>query len=246
MLCRYCQRPLSLLEEKAGVCLAPACRQRAHQEAAGAKQRAHDAAVSELVQLGRTRQLVADPDSYPVIPIPAQHRPLGPASVERKQAFVRHLDALLAGVEGPARMGQVTHYTLPGEVERLSIQGCIGCRGACCQTGSTHAWLTVPDIQRIRASQGDLAPEQFRAQYLDRLDGSPRYIESCVFHGEKGCVLPREIRSERCNAHWCGELRQLQRSLREGRPARALLVWPTENGGVTGAYAGPDDARPIG
>jgi hypothetical protein len=200
--------------------------------------------VNELVQLGRSRRIVPDPEAWPVTPIPAQHRNLGPTPATRRQAFIAHLDGLLAGVEGPAQRGEITHYELSAEVERLSIQGCIGCRGACCQTGSTHAWLTLKDVRRLQEAQGNPSAEEFRNGYLAHLDG-PRYLESCVFHGEQGCVLPREMRSERCNAHWCGELRQLQRSQVAGTPPRAFMVWPRADGGVTGAYVEPDRARVV-
>jgi hypothetical protein len=31
---------------------------------------------------------------------------------------------------------------------------------------------------------------------------------SCVFHGEQGCALPRELRSHTCNSYFCRPMRE--------------------------------------
>ncbi|MFN8653925.1 MAG: hypothetical protein U0133_18605 [Gemmatimonadales bacterium] len=242
--CRYCNRPLSLLEEKAGVCLAAACRMRAYQADAQARARVRDAEISGLVQLGHARRQVPDPESYPVTTLPAQHRALGPLPAVRKRAFAAHLDNLLAGIEGPSSIRTIVAHDLTPQMERLSVQGCIGCKGYCCQTASTHAWLTVSDVQRIREAAGNPGVKAFRAAYLRHLTGR-RYIDSCVFHGEQGCVLPREMRSDLCNTYWCGELRGLHRSQADAPAPRALMIWPGADGTMSAAFADPDRSIPV-
>jgi hypothetical protein len=249
--CRICQRPLALIEEPAGVCHRVACRQRAYQLEAGARQQTRDAAAARLLQLGSERGIVAEPESYPVTHLPAQGRSLGPLPEKRRRAFESHLDQLLAALEqepaAPLPSGAPGPRPVPilltPEQEGLSVQGCIGCRGACCLPGSTHAWLDLGSIREYRQANPRVTREEIRAAYLARLDSEPTFLESCVFHAAKGCVLPREMRSRRCNAHWCGELRELQRQIGAGAPARAFMVWPREDGESSGAFVDTGGAR---
>lgn len=246
--CRICHRPLALIEEPAGVCHRVPCQQARHQQAASARQQARDTSALALYRLGVRRGLVAEPERFPIFHVPAQDRSLGPLPEKRRRAFEAHLDELLAASERPpvepvappppAPPGTVP-IPLTAEQEAVSIQGCIGCRGACCQTGSTHAWQDLPSIRRYRELHPTLTRDEIRADYLARLNTEPTFVDSCVYHGAKGCLLPREMRSWRCNTHWCGELRQVQRQIEARGSARVFMVWAGEGGMPRGAFVDP-------
>jgi hypothetical protein len=53
--------------------------------------------------------------------------------------------------------------------------------------------------------------------------GERTYENSCVYHQQQGCGLPRELRSDICNSFECEELAELHREARaSGEPL--LLV----------------------
>ena len=58
-----------------------------------------------------------------------------------------------------------------------------------------------------------------------------RWKGSCVFHGERGCVLPRAARARICNEWQCQGLAGWARAIEAARPAR-LLVASVEKGVV--------------
>ena len=68
--------------------------------------------------------------------------------------------------------------------------------------------------------------------------------DGCVFQGEQGCTLSRELRSEMCNRYECNGLRTLRERFREGEPVRAYFVNRTARGLRGGAFVeaqGDDD-----
>ncbi|HWA56804.1 MAG TPA: hypothetical protein VG692_06110 [Gemmatimonadales bacterium] len=229
------------------------CQQAAHQERAAKQARERDAAAARLVEQGKAKRLVPDPERYPVVHMPAQTRPLTPLSEKRRRAFVAHLDQLLAQSEIPPDAPPPPRPTAPGTLpvlltpaqEAVSVQGCIGCGGACCQTGSTHAWQDLPSMVQYRRDHPSLSRDEVRAAYLARLGSAPTYADSCVYHGATGCLLPREMRSWRCNTHWCGELREVQRGMAGDERAGVFMVWPRGPGGWRGAFVTAEGARDV-
>lgn len=251
-LCRVCQRPLTLIEEPAGVCLRVACKHTVYQQEAGARLRARDAAVEELYQLGRRREVVEDPEQYFIAHIPSQSRKLGPLADRRRDAFLAHLDQLLEASEQseettpaePPTPGPVP-MPLSAEQEDVSVQGCIGCKGHCCQTGGTHGWQDLYSVRSYREAHPELTRQEIRASYAAVLGSAPTFVDSCVYHGVRGCLLPREMRSWLCNTYWCGELRVVQRRMEAGEPAKVFMAWPRTNGKMAGAFVTPAGARVV-
>jgi hypothetical protein len=251
-LCRECQRPLMLIEERTGICQRVACQHSAYQKSAGERFRARDAAFEELYQLGRRRELVEDPEQYFVAHIPSQGRELGPLPDHRGEAFLTLLDQLLAASEEseettpaePPVPGPVA-MPLSAEQEAVSVQACIGCKGHCCQTAGSHGWQDLHSIRRYREVNPGLSREEIRASYAAVLGSAPTYIDSCVFHGVRGCLLPREMRSWLCNTYWCGELRMVQGRIEDGAPAKVLMAWPRSNGQLAVAFVTPTGAAVV-
>ena len=80
---------------------------------------------------------------------------------------------------------------------------CIACRGECCTLGAvTHAFIGPRTIGWYRRSRPEATPQSARADYLSHVPDT-RLSGSCVYHGEMGCVLPRDMRASVCNAFSC-------------------------------------------
>ena len=90
---------------------------------------------------------------------------------------------------------------------------CATCRGFCCRSGGDSAYVDASTVRRVRSQRPDLSPGELVALYVDAVP--ERSVErSCIFHGEQGCALARELRSRTCNSYFC---RPMQEWI--GRPA---------------------------
>ncbi len=94
-------------------------------------------------------------------------------------------------------------------------QACISCRGHCCHQGEAHAFLSVGILRRYVVHHPELSREEVVAAYLGWL---PRksLTDSCIYHTDQGCNLPREMRSDICNQFLCDPLRQVRKEIRSG------------------------------
>lgn len=121
--------------------------------------------------------------------------------------------------------------------------GCAVCAGACCTRGGTHAFLGASDLRRIGSSISDAGANADanadanaganadagaeRAKALEELYAAHipemHYEGSCVFHGERGCTLPRPMRSLTCNRYLCGGLSTLRRAIAETASDTAVV-----------------------
>ncbi|NNK63282.1 MAG: hypothetical protein HKO98_08710 [Gemmatimonadetes bacterium] len=95
-------------------------------------------------------------------------------------------------------------------VETAIATACAGCRGWCCRYGGRDgAHLSVATLRRaareVREDGSDPSADDLTDLYLSYL-GATHSEDGCLFHGDRGCRLPRDLRSEVCNAFLCGEL----------------------------------------
>lgn len=107
-------------------------------------------------------------------------------------------------------------------------RACAACGGACCTAGGDHAFLRRDSVRRIRRSHPTSDDAALHATYASHIP-ERHYAGSCLFHGERGCALPRTLRSDLCNRYLCGDL---------GRLAAVLQA----SGGTT-AFVGAADAE---
>ncbi|MFN3651379.1 MAG: hypothetical protein ACK47B_17525 [Armatimonadota bacterium] len=234
--CPYCRAPLRGLYRFQGVCESLRCRtaRLREVEAQRAKQlSAHRKRQSRALE--RERQRLGDePGGSPSTPVetvalPANTRPLVPLSREERAGFREHLERLCAqrgraGTEpvlpsdsapGPTQAG--SRFT-PG----VSATACATCRGFCCLSGGTHAYLRLEALERYLAEHPD-DTAGFVDTYLERLP-EVHFQDGCVFQGGEGCVLPRRLRSAICNEHLCPALKELRDRLDASQATRWLLV----------------------
>jgi hypothetical protein len=187
---------------------------------------------------------------WPVVLVPANERAVVPLDAPTRAGFLAHLAGLLDDVflgeprdnaqpmsaeasDARAQAGDIAGVPADGALSSGMVAGaCTVCRGECCTAGGTHAFLRPDSITRVRARLAESMPDDRRvieALYAHHL---PRehYDASCVFHDRSGCALPRDLRSNLCNRYQCGELAELEHTLRAA--------------GADGAYlAAADDVR---
>lgn len=229
--CRYCQvvlaaAPASRPPWFAQVCDELACRARA--------QRAEMARVRDNRTQAREQQVSGD---GVVAFVPVNQRVLGRASVRRRRAFLAHLErmideALEAGdvVEEDGRSPLLSPSLEPVEAPRsertvdlrVVETACSACRGFCCTTTGTDAWITPSTIRRVREALPALDREALVARYRAQLP-SRSYRDSCVYHAAGGCRLEGALRSDTCHRYVCDGLTKLV-SLVRARGAAGVQV----------------------
>lgn len=207
-----------------------------------------------------------DAAPMPVVLMPANTRGLVPVPTAARDGFLAHLAAVIAeGFLRPLRDNTVpmsaqesserddageTLSRDPGLPAHMVQGSCATCRGSCCTSGGTRAFLTADAVHRVRAQQVTLgedapAPAAITALYVEALPAE-HYDGSCVFHARLGCALPRHLRSNLCNRYQCGELTQLSRTLQATGATRAFVGAATGNRlermaaiGIDGTHAIP-------
>jgi hypothetical protein len=147
--------------------------------------------------------------------VPGNQSKPGALPEERVREFEKNMDTILDGVDSilasESRLRSVlleygSRFNQTDErPSLLVINGCTACRGYCCRGGGDRAFLTVDFFAWQMLCDPTLTKESLRSLYANRL---PEFSveDSCVFHGETGCLLPRSERSNLCNEFHCIEL----------------------------------------
>lgn len=173
------------------------------------------------VHLGtvRLREEGIDPDEVTWSPTPYQPAPQVPVSDELRDQLRKRLEAMVTSLsDGPEDDPEPDAEQAASRVPRPTFHAggpvfaaaCSACGGLCCRQGLPRgAFLTPATFRRvIRDGQGRIAPADLVDLYLSHL-GPTHAHSSCLFHGERGCRLPREIRGDTCNRWICEDLENL-------------------------------------
>jgi hypothetical protein len=183
---------------------------------------------------------ISSPQEFFVTVISQFAKPLTVLPHERRRAFREKIESVVRelanradetwqpidGAQSSSVNGKLS--SLPAEGQRLVGVICAGCRGFCCSGGDTHAYVGADTLSRLLRERPGLRSEELADLYVDRLP-EQSFEGSCVFHGETGCALPRDMRSDTCNVHFCAGQHNLQAALAQGAPPRAFVA--TSNGG---------------
>ncbi len=225
-------------------------RQMAIRETARVKRRA----VVEKALPERAALLCADagldPEDVTVLPIPYFETELERVPYRRRRALEKHIGSILE------RLARTTQCADPVEAQGdisasepmsspspcdLSSLACRSCQGKCCSAGGNHAFLDEPLLRRLGAR---LTRRQIVDAYRARVPARS-CRDSCLFHGERGCALPRDLRSHTCNQHLCPELRAALGHHRRD-PGRPLVLGAIADGNLHGVAHFPrmDDGTP--
>lgn len=81
----------------------------------------------------------------------------------------------------------------------------------------------------MKAEQKVASEAALLEDYLERVPRVAR-AGSCIYHGEQGFALPREMRSETCNRYLCYPLKQLGKDFSSAGHAQLAVSIAPENG----------------
>jgi hypothetical protein len=150
-----------------------------------------------------------------------------PLPAHRRLAFREHLTRQVARAmeRGPLPLtaALADDVPLPAAVDATLGAACATCQGHCCRLGGVRAYLWPERMRRYLAEHPTQSPEEAVDAYMAYMQATT-ITDSCVFHGETGCTLPREMRSDTCNRFLCGALYELQRALPGDGSARAFVA----------------------
>lgn len=238
--CRLCNRPLPT-GTRDDVCDAPLCRTRIRVEtdlALSSDMRARKEAARQL-RLTRARSLLesladrldhADAESVPRTITPMVDLPLEPCDPEEIARFMAHVDRLLDEAftdpdEPPAEPVDAEERAAAMADAPLALNAtCILCQGDCCTLGRYRlAYLDARDIAAFRHARPDWSRDQIREAYRGQIP-ELSIKNSCLFHGDRGCALPRDMRSLLCNSWQCRSRAELGRQIEKDGKIRSVVV----------------------
>lgn len=180
---------------------------------------------NEAIRVEVTSREELPASDYPLVVLPAASQQIEEPSPDRRQKYREYLADIIAKAVagGDDDAAPPRAELVPADEGPLAVQFCGLCRGVCCSMGREHAYLDVATIRRLMRLRPDLAPEQISAEYIDRI--LERTVTgSCINHTEAGCGLPREMRSDTCNAYYCKALCDWQERCTSDEISRGALV----------------------
>jgi len=219
--CLICGAPLSVNEQARGkTCPLPSCKgeylrgelQRQSEESRHVQLKAEH--YRDSVLQGSELQ-VGKADVYV---LPANIQRLNSLPEKRIRLFRDRLIGVISCAMATRHGGsRVSEQEADCELEKKqsimddpSIAGhaCATCRGECCSQGGNHAFMQPHVVSRYMNSFPRQRPIEILAAFMSYL---PRktYQGSCVYHGVKGCGLPREMRASLCNDFQCNGLKKM-------------------------------------
>lgn len=218
--CAWCGIPIDRHKAVSTRCCGrPACERRRIADAAAEVEKRKVALHAALVARMREAQASMIGEIAAELGLPGEAMALGvvpfaddalaPLPDDRRAAFEAHLDGLIAEGFAPdaaADAGSEDEAAGPSDTatpEPAAVTAaCSTCRGSCCRGGGERAYLHVGQVQRFRRRHPGAGAAEFRAYYLGILPAHT-VPGSCVYHGARGCALPREARSDTCNGFRC-------------------------------------------
>jgi len=175
----------------------------------------------------KLREMGLDSGEYNIAVLPAFNRHFEKTSERRKGALADRLAEIAAEMSaGPIEETTQSYEVGSAPTDMALIpQACATCRGYCCKNGGDKAYLTRQTLARVLAAAPEMSLEDVLRAYLDRVP-EQSYAGSCIYHAEKGCTLPGEMRSDTCNDFYCTNVRGLSSIVRdeESRPVLAAAL----------------------
>jgi hypothetical protein len=233
LTCQICGNPL--IEPRwrlVGVCANPKClhawtrRLQASKQAEMLKQKQQRQKLADTYLNLQIRQLGINtkPGEILAVVVPANLRQIVTLTERRKRPFRSHLrqslrQAVSLQASSSHRASLDEQRVSPAAsslmLDPLLGRGCATCRGRCCNGGWDRAYQDAATLESYMHRHPGERPRHILENYLSRMP-KRTFKESCVYHTEAGCVLPREMRSPICNEFYCPELRDFHRQFPRG------------------------------
>jgi len=173
-----------------------------------------------------------------LVAVPFNGTRLVPVEEERMADFKTHLSDVIAQAF-EASDTEVATYMPDRKAEPeepFLAAGCATCQGNCCKLGNkSKAFLSRLTMMGHRKIWPDLTAEVMEANYLAALPELASE-ECCVYQGEMGCTLPREMRSDICNSFHCHELEFGEERAKQN-PDRPIAIVAVDDDGVARNFA---------
>lgn len=100
---------------------------------------------------------------------------------------------------------------------------CAFCAGKCCFLGVKNAFIDQETIRRYRSYQPKASPVQIIHAYLSYIPDRS-YENSCIYHTQTGCCLPRNMRADICVSWRCVTLNRLRECFTEAPTYEGVLL----------------------
>jgi hypothetical protein len=187
---------------------------------------------ANIVMRRQTFDPTGDDDSVPVM-VPRNLRALVPTSPARVRRLRRHLLAVMRGPRTPARSeesecagvddvsGSPVRPEPDGFAARVARAACALCEGWCCKNGADDGFLDERTVARV-LRDGTAPNARAVIRLYSGLVPEAGYLGSCIFHGRRGCTLDRSMRSDVCNAWFCGGLHDFLANDAAPRPVTVI------------------------
>ena len=194
---------------------------------------------------------IGKPELFVPISVSAALPPTTRLPQERLSALCDHLTQLVSAVreeerESPQRPPSDGTEAVAADVDRVSAfflgQACATCQGYCCLSGRHLAYLDEGMMSRYLAERTGIEPTEVLLDFLSHVPENTSK-GSCVYHGEGGCGLPRQIRSSICNGFECAELDWLRDELAGPGPHRVFMVGMEKRRVIRYAFVQEGDTR---
>ena len=237
-LCCICGGTLTSLEAASGRacssldCLSKQAIRRKALEAKAFEAKCDDLALSFAQEQDRPNHIPAR--------VPFLDRPIRKIPAADKQVFRRNLREALR--ETVRRAARSTPNLIPDHDEPSSLvlnASCIACRGHCCRQGAGHAFLKPENLPSLLNRRPRDRPAVVYRDYIRRIPDSS-FENSCVYHGDEGCALPRRMRTEVCNSYECEGRLRLKDNLSEAPDSASLVVAMAGTSIKAAVIAAPD------
>jgi hypothetical protein len=208
--CSSCGQPINVHERvRGGTCNTIQCRAKAvkhHKAQADVERRSREIAVA-AAHLGSMLGPQRTSDGVTLVVLTGSNATLQPPSAARRENLRNNVAASILNSEQSdvdAVRREPPTAAFPPSFAALAA-GCATCRGYCCREGGDSAYLDASTLRRIRAERPALSSAELLELYVAMIP-EHSVANSCIFHGEQGCALPRELRSHTCNDFFCAPM----------------------------------------
>jgi hypothetical protein len=242
-----------------GSCGAPACEgqriaeasrrvtRQKHERYLALKDKTEAAYAAELADAAAA--FGTDQADVPVGVVPHQNKPLAPLSAERRAAFEVHLDATIEegfSIDPEEYDDRRNRAAIDGPEMPIADAGCATCQGSCCKAGMAgQGFIDKWMVTSYRRTDPDPTPEGFRALYLGYLPETS-VEDSCPYHTDRGCALPRKMRGTICNTFLCKGVKELMKLVQDDAASDVAIVAQHEGTPkALGFYREGDGWRPF-
>lgn len=229
--CNVCSRPIDVHHSvRGGTCGDMACRAVAVKRRIAQERAAREAAKRAIATAHLPELLVGRPErttDVALVVLTAAATALEPVPAARREALRESVaQAVAASAEPESDVGSAELRSTGIAPHPPAVAAvCAACRGYCCRRGSDSGYIHAGTVRRVRERRPHLGPEELVALYVDAVP-EHSVAGSCIFHGARGCALPRELRAQICNTYFCPPLRQwLDRPAEAaGQPTAAVVL----------------------